>query len=125
MQRSMDEEGVLCSAGAAWVELTRALPPQLGKGSVAKPPRNPNGALPGQLRDLRPLPPTVPLKLRERERPTYYWLYRCASFFVMICVAGGVEWATVGDGVVRNTHRASLLVVVRLTPSILPLRTPH
>ena len=77
MQRSMDEEGVLCSAGAAWVELTRALPPQLGKGSVAKPPRNPKNALPGALRDLRPLPSTVPRQQREWERPTYYWLYRC------------------------------------------------
>lgn len=86
MQRSMDEEGVLCSAGAAWVELARALPPQLGKGSVAKPPRNPKHALPGALRDLRPLPSTVPRQQRERERATYYWLYRCVFFFVSLSV---------------------------------------
>lgn len=87
MQRSMDEEGVLCSAGAAWVELTRALPPQLGKGSVAKAPRNPKGTLPERLRDLRPLPSTVPRAVREREKGTYYWLYRCVGVGVWI---GGV-----------------------------------
>lgn len=84
MQRSMDEEGVLCSAGSAWVELTKVLPPQLGKGSVARPPKNPQGRLPERLQDLRPLPSTIPQHVHEQERPTYYWLYRCVSL-----LAGG------------------------------------
>lgn len=100
MQRSMDEEGVLCSAGSAWVELTKILPPHLGRGSVAKPPRNPDGKLPERLRDLRPLPPTVPQSLHEEERPTYYWLYRCILNFYGVmpllengaCVRVSVQW---------------------------------
>jgi hypothetical protein len=94
MQRSMDEEGVLCSAGAAWVEITKALPPQLGKGTRAKPPhQNAQGTLPGVLRDLRPLPPTVPQPLRERERGTYYWLYRwVVVVWVVVLVLVGCGW---------------------------------
>ena len=54
---------------------------------MAKPPRNPKNALPGALRDLRPLPSTVPRQQRERERPTYYWLYRCV-ICLCVCLCG-------------------------------------
>ncbi len=67
---------------------------------MAKPPHNPNGTLPGSLRDLRPLPPTVPQRLREKERGTYYWLYRCIlNFYGVMSRLENGSWGVAWRGV--------------------------
>ncbi len=77
VQRSMNEDGLICLAGSGWLALTQTLPPQLGWGSEVRAPVDPNNELPKALAGVgKPLPAIVPAAQSDAERPTYYWYYR-------------------------------------------------
>lgn len=77
--------------------VTRTVPPQLRRGSAAKPPLNPQNRFPEQFVDLRPLPRTVSAHVSDPERGTYYFLYRSLLNFygvLFLWETGEVEGRT-------------------------------
>ncbi len=55
------------------------VPPPLGVGYASRTPVDPDGKLPGLLKDQRPLPATIDPSIVTDEKPTYYWYYRCVE----------------------------------------------
>lgn len=83
LQASLNQDGLICTAGAGWLTLTQTIiPPQLGMGYDRQPPVDPNKELPKDLAVLPlPLPQFVDQAIIEAEKPTYYWYFRIIGNF--------------------------------------------